>query len=126
MNMLRAPEGGRNWESQGADPYLTSQSVILQVRGIQGQGVMACGKHWIGNEQEVFRQSSSSNIDDRTLHEFYMPPFQAAIDEGVGSFMASYNFLENVQACESAKYNIAILKGEMGFKGLIVTGKVLF
>jgi beta-glucosidase len=121
MNMHRAPLGGRNWEGQGSDPYLTSQSARLQVRGIQQQGVIATAKHWIGNEQEHGRETSSSNIDDRTLHEIYMPAFQACIEEGVGAIMCAYNRLNGTYACEN-EYSINhTLKGELGFKGIVMT-----
>jgi beta-glucosidase len=81
----RAPEAGRNWEGFSPDPFLAGRAVASTVQGIQGAGVIACTKHYIGNEQEHFRQSPeaagygfnisesiSSNIDDITLHELYL------------------------------------------------------
>ena len=81
----RSPEGGRNWEGFSPDPWLTGVAIAQTVRGIQDAGVIACSKHFIGNEQEHFRQapeasgygykikeSISSNIDDRTMHELYL------------------------------------------------------
>lgn len=83
----RAPEGGRNWEGFSPDPVLSGIAVGQTVRGIQSAGVIACTKHFIGNEQEHFRQvgeaqgygynvteSYSSNIDDTTMHELYLWP----------------------------------------------------
>lgn len=78
----RAPEGGRNWEGFSPDPVLTGIQIAQTVKGIQDAGVIACTKHYIGNEQEHFRQGGddgyvvsdaiSSNIDDVTLHELYL------------------------------------------------------
>ncbi|KAG9103307.1 hypothetical protein FRC06_011443 [Ceratobasidium sp. 370] len=74
MNIARAPAAGRNWESFGADPYLAGEAAYATITGIQSQGVQACAKHYINNEQEHFRETSSSNVDDRTQHEIYLPP----------------------------------------------------
>lgn len=81
----RSPEGGRNWEGFSPDPALTGTLMAETIRGIQDAGVIACAKHYVGNEQEHFRQapesanygfsindSLSSNIDDVTLHETYI------------------------------------------------------
>ncbi|KAF3312915.1 hypothetical protein TWF173_006498 [Orbilia oligospora] len=95
------PEGGRNWEGGGSDPYLSGIGLASAVRGIQDAGVIACAKHFIANEQEHYRQrgenaiaineSISSNVDDRTMHEVYAWPFADAVKAGVGSIMCSYN-----------------------------------
>jgi hypothetical protein len=93
----RSPLGGRNWEGFGSDPVLQGIAAAQTIRGIQSQGVIATAKHWIGNEQEHFRQARewatpnaiSSNIDDRTLHELYGWPFQESVRAGVGSVMCS-------------------------------------
>lgn len=95
----RMPAGGRNWEGFGADPYLQGIAGAETIKGIQSEGVMANIKHFVGNEQEHFRQSwewglpqaISSNIDDRTLHELYAWPFGDAVKAGVASVMCSYN-----------------------------------
>lgn len=122
MNGLRAqPDAGRNWEGQGADPYLSAESARLQVKGIQSQGVIATAKHFILNEQETFRTSSSSNVDDRTLHEVYLKPFKACVEEGVGAIMCSYNYINQTYACENDYAINHILKSELGFKGIVMT-----
>ena len=121
VNMIRAPAAGRNWESNGADPYLASVSASLQTRGIQNQGVIATAKHFIGNEQEHWREFISSNIDDRTLHEIYLPPFKACVKEGLGSVMCSYNLINNTYACENPRTMNEILKGELNFRGFVMT-----
>ena len=92
----RSGLGGRNWEGFSPDPYLTGELFTETILGIQDSGVQACAKHYIGNEQETQRQPSqnengktiesvSSNIDDRTMHELYLWPFQQAVKAGVAT-----------------------------------------
>lgn len=91
-------------------------------------------QHFIGNEQEHFRQSGeatgygfnisesgSSNIDDTTLHELYLWPFADAVRAGVGSIMCSYNQVNNSYACQNSKLLNNILKDELGFQGFVVS-----
>ena len=98
----RKPRGGRNWEGFGADPVLQAVGGALTVQGVQEQGVIATIKHYILNEQEMYRMYSivqpgySSNIDDRTLHELYLWPFAEGIKAGVGSVMAAYNAVRRI------------------------------
>ncbi|GAM89617.1 hypothetical protein ANO11243_076560 [Dothideomycetidae sp. 11243] len=123
----RLPAGGRNWEGFGPDPVLSGMAAYYTIKGIQDQGVMATAKHFVGNEQEHFRQSwewatpnaISSNIDDRTLHELYAWPFGEAIRAGVASVMCSYNQVNNSYACQNSKLMNGILKDELGFQGFI-------
>ncbi|RQM04971.1 hypothetical protein DH86_00003692 [Scytalidium sp. 3C] len=123
----RMPAGGRNWEGFGSDPYLQGVAAQLTVKGIQEEGVMATIKHFIGNEQEHFRQSwewglpnaMSSNIDDRTLHELYAWPFANAVKAGVASVMCSYQMLNNSYSCGNSKLLNGILKDELGFQGFV-------
>ncbi|KAJ3268803.1 hypothetical protein HK104_005253 [Borealophlyctis nickersoniae] len=121
MNMVRTPEGGRNWEGQGADPYLAAASASLQVKGLQSNGIIATAKHYIGNEQEHARGDSSSNIDDRTLHEMYLPPFEASVKAGAGAAMCAYNLVNGTYACENPYLLQTILKGELDFNGFVMT-----
>ncbi|KAK2626464.1 hypothetical protein QTJ16_003639 [Diplocarpon rosae] len=123
----RMPAGGRNWEGFGADPVLQGIAAAETIRGIQEEGVMATIKHFVGNEQEHFRQSwewglpdaMSTNIDDRTLHEMYGWPFQDAVKAGVASVMCSYQMLNNSYACSNSKLLNGILKDELGFQGFV-------
>lgn len=125
----RMPAGGRNWEGFGPDPYLQGIAGAETIRGIQDQGVMATIKHFIGNEQEHFRQSwewalpnaMSSNIDDRTMHELYAWPFGDAVKAGVASVMCSYNMVNNSYACQNSKLLNGILKDELGFQGFVMS-----
>lgn len=116
-NMGRVAAGGRNWEGFGADPYLSGHGTYQTVKGIQKAGVQACAKHFILNEQERNRTTSSSNVDDRTLHEFYLHPFLRAVQADVASFMCSYNLINGSWACQDSKTQNGILKTELGFGG---------
>ncbi|KAF1991563.1 glycoside hydrolase family 3 protein [Aulographum hederae CBS 113979] len=123
----RTPAGGRNWEGFGPDPVLQGIAAAQTIRGIQDEGVMATAKHFVGNEQEHFRQAwewgtpnaISSNIDDRTLHELYAWPFADSIRAGAASVMCSYNQVNNSYACGNSKLLNGILKDEMGFQGFV-------
>lgn len=120
----KLPAGGRNWEGFGSDPYLQGEASYQAVLGIQSQGVVATAKHYIGNEQEHFRQSHdaiSSNIDDRTLHEIYLWPFQDSVKAGVGAVMCSYNQINNSAGCQNAWLQNNVLKDQLGFQGFIMS-----
>ncbi|KXN89831.1 putative beta-glucosidase L, partial [Leucoagaricus sp. SymC.cos] len=119
MNLARAPAAGRNWESFGGDPYLSGESAFETIMGIQSQGVQACAKHYINNEQEHFRDSSSSVVDDRTEHEVYAYPFLRSVQANVASVMCSY--IGGTYACENSKVLNDLLKGEFGFPGYVMS-----
>jgi len=121
MNLGRVAKGGRNWEGFGADPYLTSQCAVQSILGVQSQGVMANAKHYIANEQEHYRTTSSSNVDDRAAHELYALPFLHSVRAGVGSFMCSYNLVNNTYACENDRTLNQILKGQFNYKGFVMS-----
>ena len=113
--------GGRNWEGFGPDPYLTGIAMAETIEGMQSSGVQASAKHFIGNEQELNRETMSSNIDDRTLHELYLWPFADAVHANVASVMCSYNKLNSTWACESPRMLNSILKEELGFQGYVMS-----
>ncbi|KAJ4286123.1 hypothetical protein N0V90_013472 [Kalmusia sp. IMI 367209] len=123
----RKPRGGRNWEGFGSDPVLQAYGAALTVEGVQSKGVIATIKHFIGNEQEMYRMYNlvqdgiSSNIDDRALHELYAWPFAEGIRSGVGAAMIAYNAV-NGSACSQNSYLINnILKDELGFQGFVMS-----
>ncbi|RYC55203.1 hypothetical protein CHU98_g11000, partial [Xylaria longipes] len=123
----RQPRGGRSWESFGSDPVLQAVAGAETIKGVQDQGVISTLKHYVGNEQEIYRmynpvqQAYSSNIDDRTLHELYLWPFAAGVKAGTGAVMTSYNAV-NGSACSQNAYLInGVLKDELGFQGLVMT-----
>ncbi|KAF7897295.1 hypothetical protein EAF00_005523 [Botryotinia globosa] len=126
----RKPRGGRNWEGFGADPVLQGLSAAQTINGMQANGVIATIKHFIGNEQEAYRmdiiphglmKALSSNIDDRTLHEFYMWPFAEGIKAGVGAVMTSYNDVNGSAASQNSYLINNLIKDELGFQGLVMT-----
>lgn len=113
--------GGRNWEGFGPDPFLTGIAMAETIEGMQSAGVQATAKHYIGNEQELNRETMSSNIDDRTMHELYLWPFADAVHANVASVMCSYNKLNSTWACESDRANNQLLKKELGFQGYVMS-----
>ncbi|KAI1331110.1 glycoside hydrolase family 3 protein [Xylariaceae sp. FL0255] len=122
----RSPLGGRNWEGFSSDPYLSGQLVSESIIGHQDAGVIANLKHLIGNEQETFRRSYfgveavSSNIDDKTLHEFYLWPFVDGVKAGVASVMCSYNRVNSTYSCMNSKLMNGVLKTELNFEGFVL------
>ncbi|KAJ6096145.1 beta-glucosidase [Penicillium sp. IBT 16267x] len=130
----RMPEAGRIWEGFAADPVLTGIAMAETIKGMQDTGIIASAKHYIGNEQEHFRQVSeaashninitstlSSNIDDRTMHELYLWPFADAVRAGVGSVLCSYTQINNSYGCQNSQTLNKLLKSELGFQGFVVT-----
>lgn len=121
MNMGRLAQGGRIWESFGADPFLAGETAYETILGLQQSGVQACAKHWVNNEQEYAREQSTSQVDDRTQHEVYAYPFLRSVMAGVTAVMCSYNLINNTYACENDKLMNDVLKREFGFQGLIMS-----
>lgn len=122
VNIYRAPMAGRNFEYFGEDPFLAGKLAADYVKGVQSQGVVACVKHFAGNNQEWDRYNVSSNIDERTLHEIYLPAFKAAVNEGkVGAVMNSYNLLNGEHATQNNHLNNEILKRQWGFDGILMS-----
>ncbi|ROV93219.1 hypothetical protein VMCG_08717 [Cytospora schulzeri] len=113
--------GGRNWEGFGPDPYLTGVAMYETIKGMQGSGVQATAKHFILNEQELNRETVSGSVDDRSMHELYLWPFADAVYAGVTSVMCSYNKINGTWACENDEAMDGLLKGELGFKGYIMS-----
>ena len=102
INVHRVARGGRNFEYlSGEDPYLGSRLTEQYVMGVQSQGVMSVMKHWVFNNQELNRNSESSVVDDKTAHELYYPPFEAAVNAGVSAAMCSYNQIDGLFSCEN-------------------------
>ena len=122
VNIYRTPLNGRNFEYMGEDPYLTSVMVVPYVRGVQDNGVAACVKHYALNNQEVDRDHVNVLVDDRTLHEIYLPGFKAAVTEGgAWSIMPGYNKYAGDHACENSVLLLDILKGDWAFDGVAIS-----
>lgn len=122
VNIYRSPLCGRNFEYFGEDPYLASEMAVSYINGVQSQNVMACIKHFAGNNQEWARHTTSTDVDPRTLHEIYLQTFEKAVKKAdVASVMSSYNLLNSVHSTENAYLNKTVLRGEWGFKGILMS-----
>ncbi|GAA5799376.1 hypothetical protein HPULCUR_004790 [Helicostylum pulchrum] len=119
LDFARSPYGGRMWESGGEDPYLMGVLASETVEGIQDQGVIAMAKHFILDDQELYRNSPSLQIDERTLHEVYLWPFARAVESGVGAVMCAYNKIDGSYSCENDYLLNTVLKNELDFKGFV-------
>ncbi|WBP89074.1 glycoside hydrolase family 3 C-terminal domain-containing protein [Kitasatospora cathayae] len=120
VNTVRIPQGGRDFETLGEDPYLAGRVATAEVRGIQAQHVAAQVKHYAANNQENNRQSYSSDVDERTLAEIELPAFRAAVRDGrAWSAMCGYNPVNGIWACENFPLLRDVLKGRWGFDGTV-------
>jgi beta-glucosidase len=122
VNIHRSPLGGRNFESYSEDPFLSSQMTLAYIRGVQGEGVGACVKHFALNNSEYQRMTISSDADERSMREIYFPSFEKAVKEaGVGAVMCSYNKVNGTYASENRWLLTEILKKEWGFNGPVIS-----
>ena len=122
MNIYRAPMNGRNFEYFGEDPFLASRMAVSVIEGIQGQRVIATAKHFAGNNSEFARMTLSSDIDERTLREIYLPAFEASVREAhAGAVMDAYNLVNGTYMTENVHLNNEILKKEWGFEGILMS-----
>jgi beta-glucosidase len=122
MNIYRAPMNGRNFEYFGEDPVLASRMAVSVIKGIQAQQVIATAKHFAGNNSEFARMTLSSDIDERTLREIYLPAFEASVKEAhVGAVMDAYNLVNGAYMTQNNHLNNEILKGEWKFEGILMS-----
>ncbi|MGB9407820.1 MAG: glycoside hydrolase family 3 C-terminal domain-containing protein [Terracidiphilus sp.] len=122
VNIARSPVAGRNFEYLSEDPYLNSTLAVPFIQGIQSQGVIATVKHYALNDQEYNRHNVSSDVDERTMREIYLPAFEAADTQGhVDAVMNSYNLVNGVHATQNEFLNLKVLKGEWGFQGILMS-----
>ena len=122
INLHRTPVGGRNFECMSEDPYLTAITAREYVLGVQSQGVASCIKHFVGNDTEFERMTIDSQIDERTLREMYLLPFEHAVrDAHVMSIMTSYNRINGPYAADSTWLLRDVLRGEWKFDGMVVS-----
>lgn len=122
FNICRTPLCGRTYEYYSEDPFLNSRLAVQSVQGIQSQHVAACVKHYAVNNQEIERGRVSVDIDERALREIYLPAFKASITEGKAwTIMSAYNKLRGVYCSENNYLLKKILKGEWGFKGIVIS-----
>jgi beta-glucosidase len=116
VNIVRDPRFRRNHTSLSEDPLLTARVAAAQIAGIQSQGVMAQVKHLAG-----YNGADDVTIDERALHEIYLPAFEAAVKAGVASVMCSYNKINGKWACENSEIQNGILRGLFGFQGFVTS-----
>jgi len=122
VNGKRSPLAGRNFEYYSEDPYLSGKIASAFINGVQSQKVGTSLKHYIANEQETSRLYISSKVDERTLHELYLAPFEMAIKEAnPWTIMGSYNRINGVYGCENNHTLNEILKGDLKYDGLVVS-----
>lgn len=122
FNICRVPLCGRTYEYYSEDPYLNSRLAVQSVKGIQSQHVAACVKHFAVNNQEIERGRISVDVDERTLREIYLPAFKASIEEGgAWTIMSAYNKLRGVYCSENEYLLKHVLRGEWGFKGMVIS-----
>ncbi len=122
VNIARSPIAGRNFEYLSEDPFLNATIVVPFIQGVQSQGVIATVKHYALNNQECNRHNVSSDVDERTMREIYLPAFEAAVVKGhVDSVMNSYNLINGVHATQNEFLNLKVLKGEWGFQGILMS-----
>jgi beta-glucosidase len=128
VDIARDPRWGRIIEGAGEDAFLGSQIAAARVRGFQGTDyrqpnrIMATAKHWVGyGAAEAGRDYNTTNLSERSLREIYFPPFKAAVDAGVGSFMTAFNDLDGVPATGNPFVLKDVLRKEWKFDGLVVS-----
>jgi len=128
VDIARDPRWGRIVEGAGEDPYLGSIMARAYVRGYQGsslndpRSMAACAKHYVAyGAAEAGRDYNTVDMSERQLREVYMPPFHAAVDEGVATLMASFNSLNGVPASANPFTLTQVLRGEWGFRGFVVS-----
>ncbi len=122
INLHRSLLGGRLFEAYSEDPLLTGTLAAAYVRGLQGRGVAGCLKHLVANESETERNTVDSVVDEATLRELYLLPFEIAVAEAdPWSVMAAYNDVNGVPATEQDHVINGILKGEWGWDGLVMS-----
>jgi len=122
LNIHRTPLNGRNWEYMSEDPFLASRMAVPYIKAAQAKGISVCAKHYALNNQEFERGTINIEVSERALREIYLPAFEASVKEaGVLSVMGSYNKFRGQYACENPYLLQTILKGEWGFRGLVMS-----
>ncbi|MFL6211482.1 MAG: beta-glucosidase BglX [Pyrinomonadaceae bacterium] len=128
LDIARDPRWGRIVEGAGEDPYLGAVLGRARVRGFQGANysapdrIVACAKHWVAyGATEGGRDYNTTDVSERQLRETYFPPFKAAVDAGVGTFMSAFNDLDGVPSTANPFTLTKVLRGEWGFDGFVVS-----
>jgi len=122
VNIVRSPLNGRNFEYLSEDPYLSSTMAVGYIKGVQEQGIAACVKHYVANNQEYMRDTVNVKMSERALREIYLPSFKAAVKEAKTLIiMGAYNRFRG-EFCTHNDYLVnQVLKKEWGFNGIIIS-----
>ncbi|MEV6710985.1 glycoside hydrolase family 3 C-terminal domain-containing protein [Lentzea sp. NPDC051208] len=122
INLHRTALGGRLFEAYSEDPLLTGTIAAAYVRGLQDKGIAATPKHYVANESETERRTASMVLDEKTLREVYLLPFEIVVeDSSPWAIMAAYNNVNGIPATEHTELVEGVLKGEWGFDGLVMS-----
>ena len=122
INIKRSPLCGRNFEYFSEDPLVSGEMGKAYVSGLQSKGIGACVKHYLCNNQETRRSLSSSQVDERTLREIYMPAFENVVKNAhPWGVMASYNLINGTHATEHRHFLKEVLRDEWGYDGIVIS-----
>lgn len=122
INLHRNPLGGRNFECYSEDPLLTGRLAAAFIRGVQSKGVGTTAKHFVGNDSEFERNTIDVRVDERTLREVYLLPFEhAVLDGGAWGLMSAYNRLNGTFCSEHEWLLTTVLRDDWGFDGFVVS-----
>lgn len=122
VNIVRTPQGGRNFEYYSEDPYLTERTAVAAIDGIESEDIAATVKHYVANNQETNRYEVSAEVNERALREIYLPAFRAAVKEAdVTSVMTAYNRVNGTHMSDHEYLVSDVLKDEWGFDGFVVS-----
>ncbi|WP_243076485.1 glycoside hydrolase family 3 protein [Microbacterium sp. SS28] len=121
INLHRSPLGGRHFECFSEDPELTAGLADAYVRGLQDNGVGACPKHYVANDSETDRFTVDVRVDERSLRELYLAPFERAVEDGgAWTIMSAYNSVDGVTMTENDLLETP-LNSEWGFDGVVIS-----
>ncbi len=121
MNIYRSSQSGRSFEYFGEDPFLAARMIDRYVTGVLDTGTIPTLKHFAANNSEWHRRTSNSVVDERTLHEIYLPAFKAGIDAGAMAVMTSYNQINGEWTGQSKAVITDLLRNQLGYKWLVMT-----
>ncbi|WP_081898644.1 beta-glucosidase family protein [Herbidospora cretacea] len=122
VNLHRTPLGGRHFECFSEDPLLTGEMGAAYVTGVQSGGVGVTVKHFVANDSETDRMTVDVRVDERTLRELYLAPFELVVRRAAPwGVMAAYNRVNGVPMCEHAELIEGVLRGEWGFDGIVMS-----
>ena len=121
LNLVRSPLAGRDFECYSEDPVLAARLGAAYIAGMQSRGVAACPKHFVANDSETRRTTVNCVVDERTLREVYLLPFEAAAGAGAWAMMAAYNLVNGVHCTGNRDLTGKILRDEWGWDGVLMS-----